>query len=934
MIDPNPHHPKVFISYSHDSLEHSDRVREFSDRLRADGIDCVLDQYEVSPPEGWPRWTDNQIREADFVLMICTETYYRRVMGEEEPSKGLGVRWEGNLIYQHIYNPGMAKAFIPVLLESGEVGDIPAPVQGVRYYLAQTEEGYEALFRRLTKQPEHKKPELGEVRVLGEVQKLPPVKPKERKQDFFAGQLTNLPFERNPFFTGREQILKNLHHAFNKRRSAGLATQAISGLAGLGKTQIAIEYAYRFRDDYKAVFWVRVDSQLGLRTGFVEIARLLELPEKDAQNPDDSIRAVNQWLENNSGWLLIFDNADAPEMLKGFRPRNAKGHILLTSRAQVFDILGIAKPIEIDVMLPEEALEFLFTRTGRDKENAAERGAAAQLAEELGYLPLALEQAGAFITAKQTRFQDYLAGYRKRRLELLNESSSVTGDYPQSVVTTWAIYFREIEKISAAASDLLRASAFLSPDTIPLELITKGKSELGPALSAALADVDDDPLALNEVLEPLTRYSFIRLDSESHTYSVHRLVQELLRFGMDADLQRLWVERTVRALNQAFPFGEFSNWPLCERLLPHAKAAAKLIEKWGITFEEAARLLNEGASYLSERGEYIEAEGLLRQSLSIWEKLSNADDPRVAKSLNNLAELYRAQGRYAQAEDLYKRSLSIKEKTLGADHPDVATSLNNLALLYRDEGKYAEAEYLYKRSLAILERELGPDSLATAKSLSNLAVLFRYQGKDAEAEPLLMRAIAIDEKVLGPEHPSLAAELSNLAGLVQASGRVAEAEALFGRALEVFQKALGPYHPTIAVALNNLAGVLQAAGRFEKAEPLYRHSLAIDEAIFGLSHPNVAEDLNNLATLLFKMGRMEESESLYLRALAIDEASVDPEGPSVGIHLNNFASLMLAVNRSEEAKKLLRRSVQILQKSMGDDHPFTQDVRKNLEAVL
>jgi tetratricopeptide (TPR) repeat protein len=828
----NTHPPKVLISYSHDSPEHADRVRELSDRLRADGIDCILDQYEVSPPEGWANWMDRQIRDADFVLMICTETYHRRVIGEEKPGIGHGVRWEALVSYQHIYNAGTVnEKFIPVLLESGKFEHIPTPLQGVTHYLAYKEDGYEDLYRRLTNQPEHVKPALGKMRKLPPVAKMQPLEPKQRKQDFFAAPLMNLPlmnlpFERNPYFTGRDEILKDLRSAFTKS-SATTPTQAISGLGGLGKTQTAIEYAYRHRNDYTSVFWVRADSSLALSTGFVEIARLLNLPEKDAQSPDDAVRAVRLWLENNSGWLLIFDNADAPELLRGFRPRNAKGHILLTSRAQVFDTLGIVKPIEIEAMSPEDALKFLFKRTGREDNNAAEREAAAQLAEELGYLPLALEQAGAFITAKKARFQDYIASYRKRRLKLLKESSPVTGEYPESVATTWAINFQEVEKVSEAASDLLRASAFLSPDRIPFELITKGKSELGPALSASLDDVDDNPLALNQVLEPLSRYSFIRLDNDSQTYSIHRLVQEVLSDGMDADTQRLWAERTIRALNQVFPDVEFNYWPLCERLLAHAKDAAKLIDTWDITFEEAARLLNQAALYSEERGQYDEVEPLYKQSLIIYEKALGPNHPHVATSLNNLATFYSFQGKYAEAEPLYKRSLVISEKALGPDHPNVSASLNNLAELYRKKGKYTEAELLYKRSLAIDEKALGPDHPEVATDLNNLAELYRNQGKYTEAESLYKRLLAIREKALELDYPIMAFSLNNLALLYQEQGKYIEAELLYKRSLAILEKALGPDHPRVATSLKSYALLLSATQREAEAAEMEARAEAI-----------------------------------------------------------------------------------------------------------
>lgn len=859
-------HPKVFISYSHDSLEHSDRVRELSDRLRADGIDCILDQYEVSPPEGWPRWMDNQISEADFVVMICTKTYYLRVMGKEKPGAGLGVRWEGNLIYQHIYDAETVNTkFIPVLLESGDIADIPKPWRGVARYLAHTEEGYVDLYRRLTDQPEHQKPVLGNVRDLGGVQKLQSLAPKKQVQDFFATSLTNLPFERNPFFTGREKLLNDLHAAF----AGGGKTQAISGLGGLGKTQTAIEYAYRHRGDYQAIFWVRADSQLALSTGFVEIARLLNLPEKDAQNPDDAARAVRAWLESNPGWLLICDNADQPELVKEFRPRNAQGHTLLTSRAQVFDALGIAKPFEIDVMSREEAVKFLFTRTGRDDDNAVESDAATQVAEELGRLPLALEQAGAFITAKKARFKDYLVSYRKRKLALLNEMRPVTGDYPESVATTWSINFGEVEKVSAASSDLLRVSAFLSPDNIPYELITKGKSELGDALSNALVDVDDDPLALNNVLEPLTRYSFIRLDPDSQTYSIHRLVQEVLKDGMDEDTQSLWAERTVRALNEAFPEVEFRSWTSCRRLLPHAKAGASLIEKWDIALRQAARLLNQAAYYSYKRGQYSEAESLYLRALAIDEKRLGPDDLEVAIDVNNLGLLYHAQGRYLESKSLSERSLVIREKALGPDDVLVAVSLNNLAFSYLALGQTTEAEPLLSRSLAIRQKALKPDDPNLGTALNNLAALYRVQGKYAEAQPLYEHSLRLREMGLGSDHPDVAQTLNNLALLHQGQEKHEEAESLFRRSLAISERALGPDHPDVAQGLYNLADLYRILVRYNEAEPLLKRSLAIFETALGAQHPNVASILETYAAVLRAMKRNDEASEMETRAKAI-----------------------------------------------------------------
>ena len=203
-----------------------------------------------------------------------------------------------------------------------------------------------------------------------------------------------------------------------------------SDLGGIGKTQTAVEYTYRYRSEYRYIFWVRADTEVALQAGFVEIAKLLDLPEQNATNPADTVQAVKHWLEHTGEWLLVFDNADAPELLKAYYPRTPRGHILLTSRAQLFDTLGIARPLALEKMDPEEALDFLFKRTARAQSDPAEKNAAEQLAAELGYLPLALEQAAAYITAKTARFQDYLASYQRQRLALLNKAQPKDGRVP------------------------------------------------------------------------------------------------------------------------------------------------------------------------------------------------------------------------------------------------------------------------------------------------------------------------------------------------------------------------------------------------------------------------------------------------------------------------------------------------------------------------
>jgi tetratricopeptide (TPR) repeat protein len=661
-----------------------------------------------------------------------------------------------------------------------------------------------------------------------------------------------VPYERNPFFTGREEDIQRLEEALAVSHTTALTQiQAISGLGGIGKTQTAVEYAYRHRDDYSAVFWTAADTTASLTTGFVEIARLLQLPQ--AQEADESlaVEAVKRWLETNDGWLLIADNADRPELLKDFRPRRMSGHLLLTSRAQVFDMLGVARPVALETMSPEEALDFLFTRTGRDECTAEEKVAAAQLATELGYLPLALEQAGAYITANQARFQDYLESYRQRRLELLEKRAPIVGNYPSSVATTWAINFAEVTATSAASADLLRVSAYLNPDSIPLELLTEGGSELGEALSAALTGTGDNPLAVDEVLEPLLRYSLVSRDIELHAYSIHRLVQTVIQAEISKEKQeQQWAQRVVRALNETFKYTGYESWPDCGRLIPHVEVAAKLIERDGILLAEAARLLSGAGVYYQSRGQYKAAEMVLKLALHINEETLDPRHGDLATGLTNLAVTYASQGKYDDAEPLYKQALSIMEEARGVDDFHVAVILNNLAELYLKQDKYDDAEPLYKRALNIREEELGPNDLAVATGLNNLGLLLDKQGKFSEAEPLLKRALDIRQKGLSNTHPYVAQSLSNLAGLYTHQDRYDEAEPLLQWALRIREERLGTEHLDVANSLNLLSELFISQGKFADAKPLTKRALHILEEVLGPEHPDFVDTFEMYTKIL------------------------------------------------------------------------------------
>ncbi len=340
----------------------------------------------------------------------------------------------------------------------------------------------------------------------------------------------NIPYPRNPYFTGREELLRRLAATLRGGEVVGISQpQAVSGLGGVGKTQLALEYAYRYYQDYEAVLWMRADTQEALISGFVAFAALLQLPEQEERDQLKIVQAVKHWLTSHTRWLLLLDNADELTLVRDFLPPAGRGHTLLTTRASSMGRL--AHPIEVDALDNEAGALLLLRLTYRlapdaplEQAEASERTIALSITQELGGLPLALDQAGAYIEETHCSLADYLQLSRSQRADLLKARGGLVLDHPEPVATTWSLSFAQVQERSTAAADLLRVCAFLHPDAIPEEIIIEGAASLGPELQA----VAQNPLALNQAIGVLLSYSLLKRQPEAHLLSMHRLVQAVL----------------------------------------------------------------------------------------------------------------------------------------------------------------------------------------------------------------------------------------------------------------------------------------------------------------------------------------------------------------------------------------------------------------------
>jgi tetratricopeptide (TPR) repeat protein/DNA-binding XRE family transcriptional regulator len=756
--------------------------------------------------------------------------------------------------------------------------------------------------------------------------------------------LWTVPYQRNPHFTGRDDLLEQLAQQLapqherdgtRTRRAVLSQPQAIKGLGGIGKTQTALEYAYRARSQgcYTHFIWINAANEEAILTSFQGLAEQLpDFAARDEKDQHKRIAAILRWLQVcEHPWLLILDNADDLSLVQSYLPQQGPGSILLTTRAHA--VAALANTIEVDPMGLMEGTQFLLQRSQRLDASDEERNEASNIVIALDGFPLALDQAGAYIEETGCGFGDYRQLYEQHRTRLLARRGRQATPYPDSVATTWDLSFQKVEQTQPAATELLRLCAYLAPDHIPEELLTEGAQQWPPVLRQAVAD----RFTFNELIEVLLAFSLVKRLAQEHLLSVHRLVQAVQLDRIEPEEQRTWAQRVVRAIHTLFPAdpkNEVARWPQCLRYLEQVQACDRLIQEHGLHLLEAAELLDRAGSYLRAHASYSLAEPLLQRALAIAEQQGEPEHPQLAMSLANLGSLYLEQGQYEQAEPLLQRALHIREEILGPEHADVAPSLVNLGILYAHQGRYEQAEPLWQRAVHIREQALGPEHPLLASPLNNLGLLYYEQERYEQAEPLLQRAWHIWEQALGPECPQVAYPLNNLGSLYVQQGQYEQAEPLLQRALHIWEQALGPEHPDVATSLNSLGHLYTQQGQHEQAQPLYQRALHIREQALGPHHSLVAETLNGLANLYIAQGQYEHAEALYRRALSIHRQSLDSQHPEVAKNLQDLAQLRQMQHHDGEALSLYQQALAIREQALGAEHPKTRETRKLLRALF
>lgn len=534
----------------------------------------------------------------------------------------------------------------------------------------------------------------------------------------------NLPYPSiGDLFKGRDDVLKELKSRLDDNKPAAI-TQAIEGLGGIGKTRLAIEFGWWVWNNKKApaVFFIGAETPERLRASLASLAgeKYLDLP---GLKEDEQINTILHWLNDNPGWLMLLDNADtedAAEAVEDILPRLANGRVIITSRYKRWS--ASVKPNSLDLLEPEKAAQFLLDRTAHRRiQTDNDKNLAAQLAKELDRLPLALEQAAAYIANNQCSFDDYIEQWSSERQNVLSWYDERQMKYPASVAIT---YQRTYEQLGPPSRALLHLSAFLAPEMIPSKMFKSSIDTVKESVELLIGKkpIKKSKLKIDEILSELAAYSMITRQKEGFT--VHRILQEVIRSHIPEESRPGWIEKALRIVDNFAPSGsdDVRTWPVYDLLRPHTELIARTADQAQIS-EPTSRLMSILGVYLKVKGLYYEAEYWLNRALEIFEKSLGQHHPNVAAALNNLAELLRDTNRLSEAEPMYRRALKIDEASFGPNHPNVARDLNNLALLFRATNRLSEVEPLYRRALKIFEDSLGPDHPNTQTVRNNLQTL-------------------------------------------------------------------------------------------------------------------------------------------------------------------------------------------------------------------
>ncbi|KAI4599602.1 hypothetical protein KJ359_001699 [Pestalotiopsis sp. 9143b] len=572
----------------------------------------------------------------------------------------------------------------------------------------------------------------------------------------------------NEDFVGRDVILTELvEKTLPSSKQNDCQRTVLKGLGGVGKTQIALEAAYRVRerDPNCSVFWVPAITMATFENAYRGIGEALGTPGIEDDKADVKSLVKTALEKFPSHWLLIIDNVDDIGLLDGeglrkYIPYSRNGSILFTTRNNEVAVELGASPKNIYAiggMNKAEALELLQSRL--QERQYRDSQATGKLLLHLVYLPLAIKQASAYMAKTRTTTATYLKyclESDEKQMKLLSTGFEDLGRYSREtnpIATTWLISFQHLKRTYPLAVEYLKFICFLAEKDIPIRLLP----------------YEEDEGAKNEAISMLEGYAFISIQDQEDAFDVHRLVRLAARNWVKHEWDVCYT-RAIQRLAEVYPSPKHENRQTWMAYMPHAEVALVCHQQCQDK-EAEANLLSVVADSHDELGKYAEAEEMDREALELRKLVLGPEHPDTLASMNNLALVLRSQGKYEEAEEMHREELELTKLVLGPEHPSTLDSMNNLALVLDNQGKYEEAEMMHRQALGAYRSVLGSKHPDTLICLNNLALVLKNQGKYEEAEEIYQATMKLNIEVLGPSHPSTLRTSRNLEELLAAKAQ-------------------------------------------------------------------------------------------------------------------------------------------------------------------
>jgi tetratricopeptide (TPR) repeat protein len=768
---------------------------------------------------------------------------------------------------------------------------------------------------------------------------------------------------RNRAFTGRGLLLEQLHARLQEGTTAVLP-EALQGMGGVGKSQLAVEYVYKHMHEYQVVWWISAEQPQQIRQVLVELARRLHL-EVGSGEANAAVPAVIEALrigEPYKNWLLIFDNAEDLDAVREFFPTNGPGRILVTSRNAQWSTA--ARPLEVDVFARDESRQLLQLRAPNLDDATADR-----LAETLGDLPLGIEQAAVWLAETGMPAEEYLRLFEQQAADLM--VSAPPADYPLSVAAAWNVSLERLQQNHPAALQLLQVCAFFAPEPISRRLLTGVRdAPVPPELAAALGD----PIRLSRAIREINRYALARINHSTNTLQLHRLVQRVLINQMPQSLQNQMRRGAHALLANGDPNAptDPGQWPRYGELLPHVLSsnAVESHEPW------VRQLVRNEIQYMYSWGDHDGSRDLARRAYEQWRRDDGDDHGDVMTVAQQYANALRILGRYDEAYDLDLRNRDAMVATLGEEHEMTLEITSMLAWDLRMRGDFAAAADLDRQVYEVSLRKFGPNDLASLVVAHRVALNLRLTGSAQAALELdedthrrkleelgendlytlnTLAALAIDQMetgnyqlardtqqevssrcayIFGPKNPNTIASLRSLSVTERRQGRHEEALQLSASALTEFRNRYGENYPDTLSALLAHSIDVRHSGDLSHALELSEQACIGYERLFGGGHPHALSALVNHAVCLRLMGRVEEARDLNVRLTGELGAKLGEEHPSVLACASNLIADLLALGNVQASVDLATKTLATCKRQLGADHPATLAVAHNLALGL